>query len=87
MTDPRGTRRWRNLRAVILGRSDMCWLCGQAGADSIDHIIEVAVGGDMWDPTNLAPAHLRKRPGCPGNTGRSANVTRRELKPNASRPW
>ncbi|WP_432536864.1 HNH endonuclease [Kineococcus arenarius] len=51
------TRRWRALRARILAASDVCHLCGLPGADEVDHVVPVALGGAEWDPVNLAPAH------------------------------
>lgn len=52
------TRTWRRLRASVLAASDVCHLCGQHGADSVDHLQPVSQGGAMHDPRNLAPAHL-----------------------------
>ena len=34
----------------------MCHICGEGGADAIDHIVPVAWGGSD-DISNLAPAH------------------------------
>lgn len=43
-------------RAIVLGASDICWLCGHAGSDAVDHKIPLARGGtDTLD--NKAPAH------------------------------
>jgi len=36
----------------------VCWLCGGAGADTLDHVVPVTRGGDN-DPANLRPAHRR----------------------------
>ena len=83
-------RRWRNLRVAILAQSDVCHLCGKPGADTIDHVIPVALGGDQWDPTNLRPAHGRKRPGCPGNYSlgaRLGNQLRTAMTSTPSRNW
>lgn len=69
-------RDWKQLRAAILATSDVCWLCGQPGADTVDHVVARVDGGAVMDPTNLRPAHGRKipksdtHPGCPGNYGR-----------------
>lgn len=91
MADPLGHRRWRTLRAQILASSDICWLCGQRGADTVDHVIERSAGGPLYDPANLRPAHGRKIPGvCPGNYGRgNATRARRRTRstPNVSRAW
>jgi 5-methylcytosine-specific restriction endonuclease McrA len=77
-------RRWRQLRAAILTASDVCWICGRRGADTVDHRIPVALRPDLeYVPTNLAPAHGKKRDGCPGNYGRTPR--RRGL--NTSRSW
>lgn len=50
-------RQWRELRDRLLKASDICWICGQPGADSIDHVIPLARGGTD-DPSNLRPAHM-----------------------------
>ena len=50
-------RDYRKKRARILRQSDVCWICGQPGADSVDHVIPIAKGGTN-DPGNLKPAHL-----------------------------
>lgn len=47
-------RRERNRR--ILAESDICHICGEPGADSIDHIVALARGGTEHR-SNLAPAH------------------------------
>lgn len=38
----------------------ICHLCGQDGADTIDHV----VAGDNHELTNLAPAHDKVWPHC-----------------------
>lgn len=51
-------RPWRRLRDRIIRRDGgICHLCGQPGADSADHIVAVAHGGALYDPTNLAAVH------------------------------
>ena len=52
------TRAWRRVRAAVLAASDVCHLCGRAGADSVDHVVPLKLGGAYLDPRNLAPAHL-----------------------------
>lgn len=47
----------------LLAASDICHICGQPGADSIDHIIPLARGGSE-DVSNLAPAHHAVAPYC-----------------------
>ena len=80
----RGDRVWQVLRRAILAESDICWLCGKPGADTVDHVVPVSVA--PWlelEPSNLRPAHGRKRPGCIGNYGRG-NGSRVSSK---SREW
>lgn len=60
----------QKLRArVFTHYGDQCWLCGGDGADTIDHIIPVADGGDD-SLDNLRPAHGRKSKKCTGNFSR-----------------
>lgn len=71
MNAPRNgsTRQWRKLRDQILKRDGgICWICGQPGADTVDHLVPWVAGGpSQW--ANLSAAHGRKRPeyNCPGN--------------------
>ena len=54
-----GTSRWKQLRLRILMRDGYeCAYCGET-ADTVDHVISRAVGGDMWDPENLVAACKR----------------------------
>lgn len=51
-------RGWNRLRRQVLERDrHVCWICGEAGADSADHLVPVSKGGtDTLD--NLKAAHL-----------------------------
>ena len=51
------TAGWKKLRRTVLDRDrGICHLCGQAGADTVDHVKPVSLGGtDNLD--NLAAAH------------------------------
>jgi 5-methylcytosine-specific restriction endonuclease McrA len=52
-----GTMKWKNLRLRILDRDDrICAYCGTEGADTVDHRISRADGGDVWDMDNLVTA-------------------------------
>jgi hypothetical protein len=57
-------RPWRRKRGAVLAASDVCWICGHAGADSVDHVEALALGGDALDLDNLAPAHHQPCPTC-----------------------
>jgi 5-methylcytosine-specific restriction endonuclease McrA len=61
---------FRQMRARLLAASDVCIMCGHAGADAADHIVPVARGGARRDPDNLAPIHGVN--GCP-TCGRKCN--------------
>lgn len=66
MPGPRANgHRYRMARAAVLQASDICHLCGHAGADQADHLTPRSVDGtrDVADPTNLAPVHGVH--GCP----------------------
>jgi predicted kinase len=65
-------RPWRRVRAQVLARSRVCWICGHDGSDSVDHLTPVSRGGAPLDPGNLAPAHHAPCPTC----GRRCNTSR-----------
>lgn len=81
--DGRVSASWRKLRAAILQATDVCWLCGKHGADTVDHIIPLAQGGTNT-LNNLRPAHGKRQPwGCPGNYGRGKHTKA----PPLTRTW
>lgn len=54
-----GGHRWRKIVREVLAESDTCWLCGQPGADSGDHVIPVSVRPDLeLIKSNVRPSHL-----------------------------
>ena len=55
--DPRVQAKWQKLRRLILDADDTCHICHHPGADTVDHLVPIAAGGDPHDPDNLAPAH------------------------------
>ena len=56
MEKRQNTRAIRGRNKRVLAASDVCHLCGHAGADAVDHIVPLAKGGPDTLP-NLAPAH------------------------------
>lgn len=49
---------WEALKQTTMSRHDRrCHWCGQPGADHIDHIQAVGLGGSKTAPDNLAPIH------------------------------
>ena len=90
-TDPkrgRSGRPWRRIRAQLLATTDVCWLCGHHGSQSIDHVIPLSKGGHPTSLDNLRPAHGVE--GCP-TCGRKCNSARGNRMPtpasNPSRNW
>lgn len=85
----RGLQSLRKRVFAVYG--DECWLCGQEGADTIDHLVMVSQGGsDTID--NLRPAHGRKSSYCVGNYSRrrsrfKAKPKNKTSKENESKPW
>jgi 5-methylcytosine-specific restriction endonuclease McrA len=51
-----GPKRLRALVFALYG--DRCWLCGQPGATSVDHVVPMSKGGAWFDVANMRPAHL-----------------------------
>lgn len=66
---PRGRFNQKLRKQVFALYGDTCWLCGFAGADTIDHIVMISHGGDN-SVSNLMPAHGRKSKYCVGNYSR-----------------
>lgn len=69
-------RDWNTRRLIVMKRDNgICHLCGQEGADTVDHIVQ----GDNHDLTNLAPVHDRTPPHCHRyKTAQEANKAKRE---------
>ena len=58
-------RPWQRVKARVIKRDHgICHLCGQPGADSADHLTPVALGGALYDMTNLAAVHHNVQPRC-----------------------
>lgn len=67
--------RWRDVSAAVIAAYDHCWVCGKLvdkslsgrhpRGPSVDHVIELSMGGAPLERGNLRLAHL----GC--NVGRS----------------
>jgi 5-methylcytosine-specific restriction endonuclease McrA len=73
-------RPWRRLRAEVLASSDVCWLCGLPGANTVDHVLPLSQFPELaHDRSNLAPAHHR----C--NSSKGASTMRTPTA--ASRRW
>ena len=68
MTRNGSTRRGRTENARILATSDICHICGQPGADAVDHVIPLAKGGTDT-PDNKRPAHHNIEPRCNRHKG------------------
>lgn len=84
---PRRTadRAYRRARARLLAASTICWICGQPGADTADHIVPAAhlPPGDERhrDINNLRPAHRS----C--NSRRGTGLPRKQQQLPTSRQW
>jgi 5-methylcytosine-specific restriction protein A len=69
----RNTRRYKQARRNVLARDHyMCWICGRPGADTADHVVPLAQGGDPTSEMNLRAAH------------RSCNSRRQDNQPTSS---
>lgn len=55
---------WGRLREQVMNRDKgVCYVCKKPGADEVDHIVAIALGGTNL-PSNLAPIHQRVAPHC-----------------------
>lgn len=48
---------YRAYRGWVRATRPACWLCGEPGADTVDHVVPLASGGTN-ERSNLKPAHL-----------------------------
>lgn len=44
-------------RSILERDKRVCYWCGKPGANVVDHVVEVADGGALDDPSNLAAMH------------------------------
>jgi len=79
----RSGRPWRRVRAQVLRASDVCWICGHPGSDTVDHLVPLSMGGPPLDRSNLAPAHGVNP--C-GSCGRRCNPSRGDGRTYRGRP-
>lgn len=78
----RTSRQFRRMRQRVLEQSDICWLCGQGGADTVDHIIPRSVAPHLAEQIeNLASAHRA----C--NSSRGAKLVDQARRVPTSRAW
>lgn len=72
---------WGRLRENILRKhKGICYICGEAGADEVDHIIPRHLGGSDL-PHNLAPIHQKLPPHCHRQkTQEEAQEARKQLR-------
>lgn len=74
---------WQTRRLIVLKRDKAtCYICGGAGADTVDHVI----AGDDHSLTNLKAVHDKVEPFChrykssqEGNETQRLNKTKRRL--------
>lgn len=78
-------RPWQRIKARVIRRDQgICHICGRPGADTADHLVPVARGGDWYDLANLAAAHRR----CNMSRGaRSVGVARTEARRRQPEGW
>ena len=76
-------RDWKTRRTIVMKRhKGICHICGQPGADTIDHIIP----NDDHSLDNLAPAHDRTPPHCHRyKTAQEAVKVRQQSRPSPKR--
>ena len=78
---------WSATRRHVLDSSDVCYICGQPGADEVDHVLPRHRGGGEGR-SNLQPVHrachARKSSG-EGNR-RKAELKARRFRPKDRHP-
>ena len=90
--DPRGTARWKRMRAEVLAMATHCAICGRPLvphlksphplSSTLDHVTPLALGGDPYGPVRAA--HF----GCNASLGASlGNRLRDTRKRRPSRSW
>lgn len=83
---PRMPAGWSRTRRNVLNDSSVCYLCGQPGADQVDHVLPRSRGGG--DYLNLQPVHRdchAKKSSAEGNN-RRAELRARRLRPSDRHP-
>jgi 5-methylcytosine-specific restriction endonuclease McrA len=81
----RKAQQYAALTFATYGR--VCWLCGQQGANSVDHVTPLQHGGAPYDLANMRPAHLHCNQ-ARGNRTRHAPARATPSAPNrTSRRW
>jgi len=73
---------WNIVRRRVLRGSDVCQICGQPGADEVDHIVPRFRGGSD-EPSNLRPVH---RACHASKSSLEGHARRRELRRLRCRP-
>jgi 5-methylcytosine-specific restriction protein A len=77
---------WKRLRTYVLTRDrHVCHVCGQAGANEVDHVIPVWEGGTD-NPLNLRAIHRRpchaRKSASEAARARPSRTTRRPPEPH-----
>lgn len=82
-------RRWQKVKARVIRRDGgICHLCGNAGADSADHLTPASQldESDWYDMSNLAAVHHSVAPYCNRRRGdRPIETIREELRAHDAR--
>jgi 5-methylcytosine-specific restriction endonuclease McrA len=63
-------------------RGGLCWICGQPGSDTLDHVVPLADDPSGGGPDNWRPAHRR----CNSSPRRKARALARESQPKPAEP-
>jgi len=55
-----GTQRWKDVRKIVLARDQRtCAYCGDENANTVDHVVALALGGDPYNMDNLVACCMR----------------------------
>ena len=80
-------RNWASVRRKVLRASDICHLCGESGADEVDHLVPRYAGGSD-ELSNLVGVHqlCHRRKSAAEGHARKRELRSMRLRPAEGHP-